>query len=681
MSKLIILILVPAVLGLHTLPVKAQEDEVVKDITSSLAENMPEESDWSQFTEQLSAYRRNPIPLNKANATRLKQLFFLSALQINNLIDHIDKNGALADVLELQGIDGFDTETISRMMPFVTVGHGLTAEKLHLGQLLTKGKNELLLRYGQTIEPQKGFGDLPGSRYIGSPPKLLFKYKYNYGNLIAFSLTADKDAGEGLFSRYAKTGFDFISGSLSLSELGRFKKILLGDYSLQFGQGLTLWTGSSFGKGPDVAGVSKRASGLKNYTSTNEFAFFRGIAATYSVLENIDLTAFISLRSLDATLTEDGEGSYTLSTINTSGLHRTPAEISHRGTLGQHTYGAALQMNKPRFDAGFVVYHLQYNHPFVTGEQLYKRYAFYGKNLTNAGLNYSYTFKNMHFFGETAASEPGGLALLNGVMASVNPNLSAVLLHRNYDKDHMNFYSQGLGEGSAAANEKGVYMGIHLKAGNSWNGSFYADIFHFPWARYRIDSASSGFGLMAQLNYTPNKRLKVILKYTFKQNEQNESAELPVNLLLKVYKSGYRMEGSWKPDRKTELGTRVELTRYRKGNSAVGFGYLIYQDLAYHPLSSRMAGNLRIAWFNTSSYENRIYAYEDDVLYGAGSGLYNGTGIRAYTNVNYALTKQLKIWARYSISCYPAEDHISSGLDEINGNIKSEIKLQLRYQF
>jgi len=226
-----------------------------------------------------------------------------------------------------------------------------------------------------------------------------------------------------------------------------------------------------------------------------------------------------------------------------------------------------------------------------------------------------------------------------------------------------------------------VYMGIHLKAGNSWNGSFYADIFHFPWARYRIDSASSGFGLMAQLNYTPNKRLKVVLKYTFKQNEQNESAELPVNLLLKVYKSGYRMEGSWKPGRKTELGTRVELTRYRKGNSAVGFGYLIYQDLAYHALSSRMAGNLRIAWFNTSSYENRIYAYEDDVLYGAGSGLYNGTGIRAYTNVNYALTKQLKIWARYSISCYPAEDHISSGLDEINGNIKSEIKLQLRYQF
>jgi len=680
MSKLIILILVPAVLGLHTLPIKAQEDEVVKDITASLAENMPEEADWSQFTEQLSIYRRNPIPLNKANAGKLKQLFFLSDLQINNLVSHIDKNGALADVLELQGISGFDTETISRMLPFVTVAHGLGAEKLRLGQLLTKARNELLLRYGQTIEPQKGFADLPGSRYLGSPQKLLFKYKYNYSDLISFSVTADKDAGEGFLSRYSKSGFDFISGSLSVSEAGRFKKIFLGDYSLQFGQGLTLWTGSSFGKGPDVAGVSKRASGLKNYTSTNEFAFFRGLATTYRLFEDIDLTTFISFRSLDASLTENEDGGSTVSTINTAGLHRTPSEISHRRTLDQRVFGAAINMNKPKFDVCFVVYHLQYNHSFVTGKQLYKRYSFYGRQLTNAGLNYSYTFKNMHFFGEAAASEPGGMALLNGAMASLNPNLSAVLLYRNYAKDHMNFYSQGLGEGSSAANEKGVYMGVHLRSRNTWNGSFYADFFHFPWARYRVDSASSGLGLMGQLNYTPNKRLKVVIKWNLKKTEQNESSDLPIKLLSKVHKSNYRLESSWKPGKKTELGNRLELTSYQKGNSAVSIGYLIYQDLTY-PISSRLGANLRLAWFNTPLYENRIYAYEDDVLYGAGSGMYNGKGIRAYINVNYALSKQLKVWARYSISCYPAADHISSGLDEINGNIKSEIKLQLRYQF
>ncbi|WP_235972664.1 hypothetical protein [Pedobacter ghigonis] len=58
---------------------------------------------------------------------------------------------------------------------------------------------------------------------------------------------------------------------------------MAGDYTLQFGQGLTLWSGFSFDKGPDVTSVAKKDLGLRPYTSTNEYSFFRGAAATINL--------------------------------------------------------------------------------------------------------------------------------------------------------------------------------------------------------------------------------------------------------------------------------------------------------------------------------------------------------------------------------------------------------------
>ncbi|MGY0037279.1 hypothetical protein [Pedobacter sp. NJ-S-72] len=167
--------------------------------------------------------------------------------------------------------------------------------KLNFRKIYT-GNSELTLRYGLLLEKQKGYQLLQGSRYLGSPEKILLKYRYNFNDQVAISVLAKKDAGESFFSGASKTGFDFISGSLALYKTGRFKKIIAGDYSLQFGQGLSLWTGSSFGKGDDVSGIAKKDTGLKPYTSANEYSFFRGASLVYSLLKSIDLTSFISFR-------------------------------------------------------------------------------------------------------------------------------------------------------------------------------------------------------------------------------------------------------------------------------------------------------------------------------------------------------------------------------------------------
>ena len=660
----------------------AQEDVAVKNITSHLAESLPAAEDLSQLTESLSFYRRNPIDLNHTTAEQLKELVFLSALQINNLFAHIRMTGKIRDILELQAVDDFDPETIGRLLPFVTLNpRGSDQSLWNFKNIKDKGESEVLWRFGQVLKKQKGFEDLPGSHYLGGPQKLLLKYKFVLSSLAAFSFTADKDAGERFSGSKAKTGFDFLSGSLALYKNGRFKKIILGDYSLQFGQGLTLWTGSSFGKGADVAGVAKKDTGLKPYTSTDEFAFFRGIGTTVTVLKNIDLTTFISYRSLDASLSKTAAGKYTLSTISSSGLHRTATEIRNKGSLKQLVYGTVLQLKKASLEAGITAYHSAYDHEFIRGNLRYRQYSFEGKSLSNLGLYYNFNFKNIYFFGETAKSIPGGMAVLSGAMTSLSFRVSAVLLLRDYAKDHITFYSQGLGAGSAAANEKGLYGGIHFSPGTKWDGAVYADLFRFPWAKYRTDSASSGYDLMGQLSYSPRKTFKLTLKVSLGSGGQNEGAGLPVNPVVSVRKQNYRLGAGWRLSPKIKMENRVEISAYKKGTVPRTYGYMMYQDADYSPLPSRFAANIRMAFFNTPTYENRIYAYEDDVLYGAGSGLYNGRGIRTFLNISYRLSGRLRAWARYAVYWYPGEEKTGSGLDEITGNNKPEMKLQLRYQF
>lgn len=643
------------------------------------AENAAEDEDLSEWTARLEFFRKYPINLNKTNAGELKNLIFLSPLQIGNFFSYLANGNKLLDVLELQAIPGFDPETINRLLPFVIVRPSLAYDQLKLRQLHIEGKNDLILRYSTVLQRQKGFRDLPGSRYLGSPEKLLLRYRYHFSEIISAALVMEKDAGESLFNK--KTGIDHISANLTFHKLGRIKNLVIGDYSLQFGQGLTLWSGFAFGKGPDVTSVAAKDLGLKPYTSSNEASFFRGMASTIDLVKNISLNAFISSRKLDASLKFMPDGTAGLSNINISGLHRTATELKNRKSLQQQVYGTALQYITDNLNIGLIAYQSVYQHQFITGSQLYNAYGFTGKYLTNTGLHYNYTFNNIYFYGELAHSLQSGWAMVSGALATLSPKIAAVLLYRSYDKDYHNFFSKAVGEGTETNNEKGLYLGLNYTPVKNLMCSVYADYFKFPWLKYRIDAGSSGHEAFGQLVYTKGKTFKATLRFKREQKQQNPDAGNSSPDLEQVLKHNYRLDWSWKANRKLNFHQRSEIAQYQKGIKKIEIGYLIFQDMDYAPMSSRFTGNIRLAYFNTPSYNSRIYAYEDDVLYASGSGLYSGKGVRSFVNFRYRLTKQLDVWARHAISIYSNTETVGSGLDEIAGNQKAEVKFQLRYQF
>jgi len=665
----------------YSLNAQIQEDTFIKDLIESIAENLPEDYDLSELQDRLTFFKKHPINLNKTTPEELKSLVFLSPLQIGNLFNHFKTNGKLIDVLELQSIADFDLETIQRLLPFITLQASNLVDKISLQNLLNLGNNDLLLRFGRVLEKPKGFTALPGSRYLGSQERFLWRYKYIYSNRVSASLILEKDAGEKFFTSTRPIPIDYQSAHIAVYNTGRFKKIVLGDYTLQFGQGLTLWSGFSFGKAPDVATVAKRDIGLRAYTSSNEYSFLRGMATTVVITKEIDFTPFISFRKLDASLSLNNIGEDVLSTVNETGLHRTPTEIKNKNSINQQVFGGVLQYQKENLNIGAIAYHTSFSNDFITGSQIYRNYNFTGNKLTNVGVSYSYTYKNVYFFGEGGKSLNSGFAFLNGALISLSSKISAALLQRNYARNYHNFFNQATAETSEAFNEKGFYIGLNFTPLKAWNLSIYADYFKFPWLKFRIDAPSDGYEVLGQLTYTPTKTFKAFVRYKSELKQQNTDLEVPINYLDVVKKESYRADVSWKLSKSFSFQNRLEVSQFKKGAANAEFGYMVYQDADFSPMFSKISGNVRIAYFNTPSFNSRIYAYEDDVLYNFSFGMYNGRGFRTYANLKYKIIKHLDIWARYAVFLYKDVQTVGSGLDEINGNKKTDVKLQLRYQF
>lgn len=672
------LLLAPLLFGFVFTNAQTNEQTIViRDIIESVAENLPDDYDLSELSEILTRLNKHPINLNKTNAEELKVFIFLSPLQISNFLVYVKENGNLIDVLELQAIDGFDTKTVQNLIPFVTLTGNSEYEKLTFRNAFKLGEHDLITRFAQTIEKQKGFTDLPGNRYLGTPEKFQLRYRYHYSTILSAAITLEKDAGEKFMGKPT----DFLSGGIALFKLGRIKKVVLGDYALQFGQGLTLWSGFAFGKGPDVTSVAKKDLGLRPYTSTNEYSFFRGISATINVYKNIDVTPFVSFRKLDASQEFNLEGNLVQSTINQTGLHRTPSEIANKNALGQQVYGAVVQYNKNDLSIGLIAYQSKYDNNFITQKAVYDRFSFTGNSLTNLGLHYNYTYKNFYFFGEAGKSLNSGLAYINGALISLSATVSAAVVYRNYAENYYNFFNQSMAESGDTNNENGVYAGLNIIPNKRWAFSFYGDYFQFPWLKYRIDAPSKGYEILGQAIYTPTKTLKVIARFKTENKQQNTDLDVPINFLDDVKKESYRLEVNWRLNKKISFQHHAEVSQYKKGNAQKEFGYLVYQDVNYAPMFSKLSANLRVAYFNTPSYNSRIYAYEDDVLYSFAFGMYSGKGYRTYLNVKYNVGKKINLWLRYALFYYKDVESIGSYLDEIEGNKKSEIKIQMRYQF
>lgn len=682
-----------------TISATASETDIT-DRIESIAGNTDAELDYSELIESLRYYRDHPLNLNYATRDELADLVFLNEMQIFHLMAYRENYGLMVSIYELQGITGFDQITIDKILPFVMVSQDAPPAKIPFRNAIKYGRNQVIMRYQQVLQERKGFRDIPdslwienpNSRYLGSPEKLYFRYGFRYGKKIRWGLTAEKDPGEVFFTNNIpdsiqkltreklRNGFDFYSAHVSLNDIGHLKSFTIGDYQLRFGQGLTMWGGLAFGKSSDAANVKRFGTGVTPYTSADENRFFRGAAATVG-LGDFEFSAFYSNNKIDAALDvsdtlDTNEGFIT--SLQETGYHRTVNEVLKKDAIVMEVMGGNVNYQKQRLSLGFTGVVTKFDLPLGTADQLYDRYTFEGDQNINGGIDYAYLLNKISLFGEVTMSKNGAIAQLHGLSAALHPRLSVSLLYRNYSPEFQNLFANGFSE-SNNYNERGFYSGMRVLIAPNWSLSAYVDVFKYPWLRYRVNSPSAGNESLIQLEHIASRDVNLNFRFKQQTKQINGNNELVGLDPLTTYRqSSFRFHINYRVSTSVRMANRAEYLIYQDNEAYRGTGYLVYHDVHWRPASENLTFYLRYALFDTDSYDERIYAYENDVLYAFSVPAYYYKGSKTALMLRYTLFEKINLWARISHLWFTNQKSIGTGLDEIDGDQKTEIKLQVQ---
>ncbi|MBP7507179.1 MAG: helix-hairpin-helix domain-containing protein [Prolixibacteraceae bacterium] len=652
---------------------QTQNTALTNEITERIAETYigvsEENNDMESVIDNLEKIAENPINLNTATKKELEDLNLLTAYQIENLLIYRNNVGNIYSVFELIGIDGFNAILINDLMNFIYAGDITPIEK-------DFSKNEINIRTQYTLEKSKGFEE---KEFKGIRPKLFLKYNYQKGEKFSGGITAENDSGEEFFKGSNSRGFDFYSGHLCWNGRNIIKRIIVGDYQVKLGQGATMWAG--YGKRKSAESISLRfdGQGIRPFTSSDENLFLRGGAVLFEK-GNYNMLLFISEKNIDANISEtDSSGNYIkVSSLKTSGYHRTDSEIYDEKKLNSFTTGFSAVISKSKFKAGLNFVYQKFNLPIEPEEKLYNKFKFRGDNNFNISTDALIISKRTNFFGEAAISKSGGLALIAGMESNPSSEIGLSLLFRSYSKEFHTICGNSISE-SGLNNEAGILTNFIWTPIPHSKLSGYIDFYKSYWPEYNVSNLSSGTDLVINGEYAINSYSKFSMR--FKEEISNKSSKEEQSAIKKdinTTSQKIRLQYSWSPNGSISLNLRGEISSYNKNNS-ISSGWLIMSNIKTSFLKNKLVTTASASFFNTEDYDSRIYTYENDIPSNNYIPAFQNKGIRLYMNLKYKISNNFTIYLKAGTTQY-LDDIIKTGtgLNEINSNHKTDIKLQLR---
>lgn len=687
---------VPALVWSQSRPDDGQQN-AIDQIIELVSENLETENlDFTTFLEDLNYFYAHPLNLNRATREDLQRLILLNAFQIEALLDHRRSSGKMLSIYELQGVSGFDPATIQALLPFVKVSDAFDRPSLRWSDIKSESTQEMFIRYQRVLEEMEGYSDIsdsalaasPNSRYLGRPERIFTRYRFRYLNNISVGVTAEKDAGEEFFNGTQRRGFDFYSAHAYFGNYGIVKHAIVGDYTVQFGQGLTYWTGLAFGKSADIRSIKRTAREIIPYASADENNFMRGAATTIE-LGSWEVTGFVSNKRVDANVTavdttaDDEFLVSEFSSFQNNGFHRTPGELDDKDAVTELNTGGHVRYVRDHFQVGATGVYTKYSGTAEPFSQLYRQFEPNESPFVVAGLDYQYLVGNVLGFGEVSQRLGEGTAFLNGAIVSLDPRLDISVLHRYFDPSYNSPRSNAISESSRNINEQGFYFGMSAKLHKYWQLNGYFDLFEFPWLRFQADVPTRGKEYFAQLEFRPSKKFSSYVRYRFEDKHESFFQEdQPTSAIGLRHRQWYRLNWQYALSKTLTLRNRVEWLIVDLPEGDQQNGWMIYQDLIFKPaFPSRYQFKVRYALFDTDGYDSRIYAYEHDVLYSFSVPAYYNRGSRFYLIFGYDITRWSDLTIRFAQTYFSDRETNGSSLNTIDGRTRSEIKVQLRARF
>lgn len=633
---------------------KEQYEQQLSEELEQQLQDAEEETDIDagEYLQALDELRAHPLNIHAVDDVRLSTLLRFSEYQLYQLRRYIDQHGIIQTPQELAGIEGFSVETVQSVLPYLQFGKAAEKEKVPWKQL-TQGRSEALVRYGRAFHARDTEDD------EGSADALLLKYTYRAADVLRAGFVLEKDAGESFFRASNPQGFDYLSAYISVKGRRWLKQCLLGDYQLQFGQGLAMGMGFQVS---DVSpeGVRNQAYGLKPHTSANESQFLRGAAATLGLGRHWDVTLFLSVRRVDASV-ENG----ICRSLTSTGYHRTLSEIQKKRRQQQEVYGAYVAYHGKSLHLGTSACFLHYALPVEPEVKPYSRFRFRGQELWNVSADFSWNYRRAVFFGEAAVDAQGSPAAVVGLLHPASNRLQFSALLHAYPKEHRALPDALKGSGSLA-NEQALQCKLRLLTGKTgvWDASWKECI--FPWLKYQQDAPSQQ--RVCQLRYAaaPTRETKWLCSWRWKCAQRQET-DGNLHVPVEEQKHSARVSWTWTPSAEWQFRLQWDGAAWRSaGNTETGV--MALQACSYR--RERLQLHASFACFDTDSYRTALYASEKDVLYAMSSPSCSGKGCRANLVLSWKVSASHSLQAKFgrTLSYGPLP------------SAKSEVKIQWNWK-
>lgn len=634
-------------------------EDVVDDFING-SQDQNEAAGSINYFEQLFS---NPIDINSANSIELQSIPYIDSKTAGIIIRQRETYGPFFSVKELYSIKEIPLDIINKILPFIKIGTkfrnapGIKESEIFNFGFDNKVKINYRSRFFYDIQQRQGFKD--GS-YKGSPLFVFNRLKLKFGENISSGILIQKDAGEISL-------IDFLSFFIELKDISIFDNIILGDYQLYFGNGLTFSGGYGNSKGSNAILLSANKYFLsKPKNSSAENNYYRGITFT-TTIKDIQVSSFFSTNNLDAVI--DLKNNDIISRPIT-GYHRTSTEITSKNKSKETLFGASIGYEFTKnINSAFLIYHSYFSNAFVPAAtnksySNFNYFSFFTKfDIENFNLNLELT------------SDQKKTSTFGYFTFDASKNLTFSSSIRNYPVNYFNLHGAGFGEKSSAiSNETGYYTGFRWRT-KLGVINFYFDQFYFPYSSYNVPLPSSGneflFDISSKLAKNINLRFRL-------RREIKETTTDIMNLSRVIpglkYSSKIELNLNFTNSLKVK-NIFAYNNYYVKEINSIEDGFLFSQSIYYSP---RRSLNLqsRICIFKSNSINSAIYEYENDLPGFLTGNVFIGEGLRWYFIFSYELFRSFNISIKYSETFKPKDKAMSSGDSKIDGNLDNSLEVQ-----
>ena len=613
----------------------------------------------------LCELEQHPLDINSLTRETLEQFPFLSAQQIEEIIEYRDRYGPLKSVGELQMVRSLDFAQRRLLSYFIYIGDEQERGFPKLDDIARYGRHELMATARIPFYRRKG----DNGTYLGDPYHHWLRYQFTYHDAVKAGFVGAKDAGEPFFTGRNRWGYDHYAFYLQLRGLGRLESLCLGHYRISMGMGLVMNSDFSLGKVAMLQNLGRASTGLRAHSSRSD-NFLQGASATLNLGKGLRLTAFGSYRAIDATLNKDG----TAATLLNTGYHRTAAEMDKKHNLNMIKAGGSLSYQYGGLHIGLNMAYSQLSRELKPNSSaLYRKNYPQGKDFLNTSLDYRYASHRLSLSGETAIDKAGHLATINTASIRLSDTWSMMALQRFYAYSYASIDAQSFSEGGRVQNESGVYLGLTWRPSPSLRLDAYTDFAYFAWARYQVSQSSYNWDHLLQGTWQ-HRRWTLDARYRLRLKQKDNADKTA----LKSHPE-HRLRLGLSYAGKGGFGTHTQIDGGYYAYGEKEWGMMISQSLSYEGRWLRLNGG--VGYFHTDSYDSRVYLYEKGPLYTYGLTSFYGEGIRYWLMARAAIGQKLTLTAKIGVTDYFDRSIIGSSYQQIDASSMTDMDLQVRWKF